>query len=81
MGFRSVIFCEAVAIYGVIVAIILATKVEDVNMNDLERLAKNMHAGYAYFGAGIITGFANLVCGYVWSLVWNSTGHFVCNVM
>lgn len=59
------IFCEAVAIYGVIVAIILATKVEDVDMANKENLSKNMHAGFAYFGAGLTTGFSNLVCGYV----------------
>lgn len=46
-------------------AIILATKVEDVDMNDAGNLGKNMHAGYAYFGAGLTTGFSNLVCGYV----------------
>jgi F0F1-type ATP synthase membrane subunit c/vacuolar-type H+-ATPase subunit K len=72
----SVIFCEAAAIYGVIVAIILQTKIEYV-----EPLASGFYPHMAYFsgfsvlGAGLTTGFANLVCGYVplvplyWSLV------------
>ncbi|KAL5564973.1 hypothetical protein UlMin_028137 [Ulmus minor] len=44
----GVIFYEAIAIYGVIIAIILQTKLE---------------TGYAIFASGIIVGFTNLVCG------------------
>lgn len=62
----SVIFCEAVAIYGVVVAILLATKTETVEMlenGDYPASAKT--AGYAIFAAGLTVGMANLVCGYV----------------
>lgn len=61
----SVIFCEAVAIYGVIVAIILSTKIEEVfpETEDGKFSDDDMFAGYAYFAAGLTTGFANLVCG------------------
>lgn len=58
----SIIFCEAVAIYGVIVAIILQTKVEAVPAGGLLS-QPNMAAGYAIFGAGLTCGFSNLVCG------------------
>jgi F0F1-type ATP synthase membrane subunit c/vacuolar-type H+-ATPase subunit K len=58
----SVIFCEAVAIYGVIVAIILQTKLENTTQ---PFLAESMRAGYSLFSSGIIVGFANLVCGCV----------------
>ncbi|EFJ12101.1 hypothetical protein SELMODRAFT_170654 [Selaginella moellendorffii] len=58
----SVIFCEAVAIYGVIVAIILQTKLESVT-RDYQHTAESMRAGYSIFASGIIVGFANLVCG------------------
>ena len=64
----SVIFCEAAAIYGVIVAIILQTKIVQVpairegpNEGLFDKNA--MFAGYAVLAAGITTGFANLVCG------------------
>lgn len=61
---RSVIFCEAVAIYGVIVAIILQTKVEAVKplADGSYSLAAN-NAAYAILCAGSITGWANLACG------------------
>eukprot|EP00252_Welwitschia_mirabilis_P004652 TRINITY_DN1494_c0_g1_i1.p1 TRINITY_DN1494_c0_g1~~TRINITY_DN1494_c0_g1_i1.p1 ORF type:complete len:192 (-),score=26.00 TRINITY_DN1494_c0_g1_i1:141-716(-) len=58
----SVIFCEAVAIYGVIVAIILQTKLESVPSDKIFS-AESLRAGYAIFASGIIVGFANLVCG------------------
>jgi F0F1-type ATP synthase membrane subunit c/vacuolar-type H+-ATPase subunit K len=59
----SIIFCEAVAIYGVIVAIILQTKLEGVTRAEGLYSKNNMAAGYAIFGAGITCGFSNLVCG------------------
>eukprot|EP00210_Caulerpa_lentillifera_P002776 g2652.t1 len=70
----SVIFCEAVAIYGVIVAIILSTKIESVEFisDDGRYGRKDMFAGYAYFAAGVTTGFANLVCGLCVGVVGSS---------
>lgn len=62
--FFSVIFCEAVAIYGVIVAIILQTKLESVPASKMYA-PESLRAGYAIFASGIIVGFANLVCGSV----------------
>lgn len=60
----SVIFCEATAIYGVIVAIILQTKIEYVPQNaDGTYPSAAVFSGYGVFGSGITVGFANLVCG------------------
>ncbi|KAK6927479.1 hypothetical protein RJ641_006070 [Dillenia turbinata] len=55
----SVIFREAVPIYGVIVAIILQTKFESVPSSQIFA-PKSLRAGYAIFASGIIVGFANL---------------------
>lgn len=64
----SVIFCEAVAIYGVIVSIILQTKIEhpkaDEVITDLVSLRNvQMYAGYSVFWAGVCCGLGNLACG------------------
>ena len=60
----SIIFCEAVAIYGVIVAIILQTKIEYVDPlpNGFYPLSAFTSA-YAILAAGLTTGWANLACG------------------
>jgi len=69
----SVIFCEAVAIYGVIVAIILQTRIENVPpLEDGTWSIATMKAGYAILGAGLTTGFANLVCGICVGVVGSS---------
>ncbi|PIN07577.1 hypothetical protein CDL12_19860 [Handroanthus impetiginosus] len=67
----SVIFCEAVAIYGVIVAIILQTKLESVPSSKIYD-PESLRAGYAIFASGIIVGFANLVCGLCVGIIGSS---------
>lgn len=63
----SVIFCEAVAIYGLIIAIILAGVLEeysDSNATFNEKiLEQNLLSGYLMFAAGLTVGFTNLFCG------------------
>merc|ERR1712228_784005 len=65
----SIIFCEAVAIYGVIIAIIMANKIEGIPefvpfSHELTgREAKTMVAGWCMFCVGLSVGLSNLVCG------------------
>lgn len=54
----SVIFAEACAIYGVIMAIILQAKIVE-----LEDKPFSAYAGYAILAAGVSVGLSNLVCG------------------
>ncbi|KAK8432113.1 gephyrin [Phyllosticta citricarpa] len=58
----SIIFCEVVAIYGVIMSIVFSSKIQSVS-GDALYSASNYYTGYALFWGGITVGMCNLVCG------------------
>lgn len=58
----SIIFCEVVAIYGVIMSIVFSSKLKAINAESLYSGA-NMYTGYALFWSGLTVGFCNLICG------------------
>ena len=58
----SIIFCEVVAIYGLIMAIVFSSKL--TNVSQVELFTKeNMYTGYSLFWAGLTVGISNLICG------------------
>jgi V-type H+-transporting ATPase proteolipid subunit len=58
----SIIFCEVVAIYGVIMAIVYSAKLNAVPESEIYTQS-NYYTGYALFWGGITVGFCNLICG------------------
>ncbi|EXJ78551.1 V-type H+-transporting ATPase 21kDa proteolipid subunit [Capronia coronata CBS 617.96] len=58
----SIIFCEVVAIYGVIMAIVFSSKLTMVPEETLYT-GSNYYTGYALFWAGLTVGMCNLICG------------------
>ena len=67
----SIIFCEAVAIYGIIIAIIMVQKIKPYSeiylMQDGQYTgtytSSAIFAGHTLFGAGLTVGFTNIACG------------------
>lgn len=58
----SIIFCEVVAIYGVIMAIVFSAKLkpsEGMAMYSRD----NYFTGYALFWGGLLVGMCDLICG------------------
>jgi V-type H+-transporting ATPase 21kDa proteolipid subunit len=59
----SVIFCEAVAIYGIIMAIVFNGKFGQVKNDAFDDVS--YFAGTSLFWGGVTVGFSNLFCGFV----------------
>lgn len=58
----SIIFCEVVAIYGVIMSIVFSAKIQVVDKEAIYSSA-NYFTGYALFWSGLLVGMCNLICG------------------
>jgi len=67
----SIIFCEAVAIYGVIMSIILVNRIAEPDEEGFCEYGQPvstaclqvMYSGYCLFFSGLTVGFSNMACG------------------
>ncbi|CEP20554.1 K03661 V-type H+-transporting ATPase 21kDa proteolipid subunit [Cyberlindnera jadinii] len=58
----SIIFCEVVAIYGLITAIVFSSKLTNATADTLYSNS-NLYTGYSLFWAGLTVGLSNMICG------------------
>ncbi|TCD65611.1 H(+)-transporting V0 sector ATPase subunit c'' [Steccherinum ochraceum] len=58
----SIIFCEVVAIYGVIIGIVYSAKISPIPDTQLYT-PENYFTGFALFWGGLTVGICNLLCG------------------
>ena len=58
----SIIFCEVVAIYGVIMSIVFSSHLAPVE-GQATYSGSNQYTGYALFWSGLTVGMCNLICG------------------
>ena len=60
----SVIFCEAVAIYGVIIGIIMSGKIGDKSFGEIhDSYNESVWTGFNLLTLGLYVGLSNLFCG------------------
>ena len=67
----SIVFCEAVAIYGIIMAVIINNNINNGPIFDLDpkSIIKSYVSGYKLFAAGLTVGLTNICCGYALGVV------------
>jgi V-type H+-transporting ATPase proteolipid subunit len=58
----SIIFCEVVAIYGVIMSIVFSAKITSAGPEAIHS-ASNYYTASALFWSGALVGFSNMICG------------------
>jgi V-type H+-transporting ATPase proteolipid subunit len=72
----SILLCEAVAIYGLILAIMMSARMQlgstSINTTDGSWSYKALAAGYTLFAAGLAVGVGNLSCGISVGIVGSS---------
>ena len=68
----SIIFCEAAAIYGIIMSVVINNNINFQNSNEPNALVLDYQGGYKLFAAGLTVGLSNLFCGFALGAVGSS---------
>ena len=59
----SVVFCEAAAIYGIIMSVVISNNINFQSSNADDIIVREFSGGYKLFGAGLTVGLSNFFCG------------------
>ena len=60
----SILLCEAVAIYGLVMAMLLKNKLDAGNLNSQDVThVRQLYSGASIFWSALTTGVSNLICG------------------
>jgi V-type H+-transporting ATPase 21kDa proteolipid subunit len=68
----SIIFCEAVAIYGIILSVVMLGYVNDSKGIAEEEYLKTVNGGFKLFGAGLTLGLTNIFSAFAVGVVGSS---------
>lgn len=73
----SIIFSEAVAIYGLITSVVLTSYLDEYSYEKSANFGnvkgRNWYSAYLIFGSGVSVGFVNLFCGICVGLIGSAT--------